>query len=671
MAIQSTGLGSNLDINSIISKLMQVEQQPLKTLAKKEASFQAKLSAYGTLNSAVSSFQSALTSLNNPSTFQTLSASSSDSTIAFATANSTAVAGSYNLNVTKLAQAQAISSAGVVSTSDAIGSGTTTTINFQFGKITGTATNGTYSGASFAQDPNQNTGSITINSNNNTLQGIRDTINTGNFGVSASIVGDGSATPYHLVLTSAKTGETSSMKITVAPGGDSAVSNLLSYDPAGTQKFTEVTTGQNANLTLNGINISNASNTITNSIQGASITVSKIGSTSISISPNTSGIQTGVTNFVKAYNDLNGTIKTLTAYDAKTQKAGLLIGDSTAQSIQNQVRRTLSAAVNGLGGGITTLSQIGISFQKDGTLAVDSGKLNTALTTNFKDVGGLFASLGATSDSLISIAGSSSATQAGSFPLSVSQIATKGNLQSDLVLELPTTTIADNNSINVTLDGVTSVVNLTGGTYTPSALATMLQSAINSNATFTAAGSSTTISLSGGALNIQSNKYGSVSNISLSNNTGTSLSKLTTAVTNGTAGLDVIASLNGISKTGTGQLLTGTNATATEGLQLIIAGGSTGDRGTVNFSIGYASSLSKLVTGFLGTTGTIQSSTTGITKNITDIGKQRDSINSRLFDVEARYRAQFTALDKTVSSLNNISAFLTQQLSALNGSNTK
>jgi flagellar hook-associated protein 2 len=670
MAIQSTGVGSNLDVNSIISKLMQVEQQPLKSLAKKEASFQAKLSAYGTLSGAVSSFQSALTNLNNPSTFQTLSANSSDSSIAFATANSTAVAGSYNLNVTKLAQAQAISSAGVVSTSDAIGSGTTTTINFQFGKITGTASSGTYTGASFAQDPNQNTGSITINSNNNTLQGIRDTINTGNFGVSASIVGDGSATPYHLVLTSAKTGETSSMKITVAPGGDSAVSNLLSYDPAGTQKFTEVTTGQNANLTLNGINISNASNTISNSIQGASITVSKVGSTNISISPNTSGIQTGITNFVKAYNDLNGTIKTLTAYDAKTQKAGLLIGDSTAQNIQNQVRRTLSAAVNGLGGGITSLSQIGISFQKDGALAVDSGKLNTALTTSFKDVGGLFASLGATSDSLISIAGSSSATQAGSFPLSVSQIATKGNLKGDLTLT-PTTTIADNTSIDVTLDGVTSVVNLTSGDYTPSALATMLQSAINSNATFTAAGSATTISLSGGTLNIQSNKYGSVSNISLGNKTGTTLNNITGTITSGTAGLDVIASLNGISKTGSGQLLTGTNGTATEGLQLIVAGGSTGSRGTVNFSVGYASSLSKLVTGFLGTTGTIQSSTTGITKNISDIGKQRDSINSRLFDVEARYRAQFTALDKTVSGLNNISAFLTQQLSALNGSNTR
>ena len=670
MAIQSTGVGSNLDVNSIISKLMQVEQQPLKSLAKKEASFQAKLSAYGTLSGAVSSFQSALTNLNNPSTFQTLSANSSDSTIAFATANSTAVAGNYNLNVTKLAQAQAISSAGVVSTSDAIGSGATTTINFQFGKITGTASNGTYTGASFAQDPNQNTGSITINSNNNTLQGIRDTINTGNFGVSASIVGDSSATPYHLVLTSAKTGETSSMKITVAPGGDSAVSNLLSYDPAGTQKFTEVTTGQNANLTLNGINISSASNTISNSIQGASITVSKVGSTNISISPNTSGIQTGITNFVKAYNDLNGTIKTLTAYDAKTQKAGLLIGDSTAQNIQNQVRRTLSAAVNGLGGGITSLSQIGISFQKDGTLAVDSGKLNTALTTSFKDVGGLFASLGSTSDSLISIAGSSSATKAGSFPLSVSQIATKGNLKGDQIL-IPTTIITDNTSIDVTLDGVTSVVNLTSGNYTPSALATMLQSAINSNATFSAAGSATTISLSGGTLNIQSNKYGSVSNISLANKTGTTLNNITGTITNGTAGLDVIANLNGISKTGSGQLLTGTNGTATEGLQLIVAGGSTGDRGTVNFSVGYASSLSKLVTGFLGTTGTIQSSTTGITKNITDIGKQRDSINSRLFDVEARYRAQFTALDKTVSGLNNISAFLTQQLSALNGSNTR
>jgi flagellar hook-associated protein 2 len=670
MAIQSTGLGSNLNVNDIITKLMQVEQQPLTTLAKKEASFQAKLSAYGSLNGAVSAFQSALTNLNNPSTFQTLNASSSDSSIAFATANSTAVAGSYSLNVTKLAQAQAISSAGLVSTSDAIGSGTETTINFQFGKITGTASGGTYSGASFAQDASQNVGTIKITSANNTLQGIRDTINTGNFGVSASIVGDGSATPYHLVLTSSKTGETSSMKITATPGGDSAVSNLLNYDPAGTQNFTEVTTGQNASVNLNGIAISSASNTIANSVQGTSITLSKVGSTTISVSPNTSGIQTGVTNFVKAYNDLNNTIKNLTAFDPNSKKAGLLLGDSTVQNIQNQVRRTLSSAVNGLGGGITTLSQIGVSFQKDGSLAIDSGKLTNALSSNFKDVGGLFASLGSTSDSLISIAGSSTATQAGSFSLSVSQIATKGKLTGDLLLP-PTTTIDPSTSINVTLDGVTSVVNLTAGSYTPSALSTMLQSAINSNTTFASAGAATTISVVGGALNIQSNKYGSVSNLVLSSKTGTSINSLVGSVSTGTPGLDVIANLNGVNKTGSGQLLTGTTGTATEGLQLIVAGGSTGDRGTINFSVGYASSLSKLVTGFLGANGTIQNSTSGINKSIADIGKQRINMNSRLFDIEARYRAQFTALDKTVSSLNNISSFLTQQLSALTGSNTK
>lgn len=668
MGIQSTGLGSNLDVNGIISKLMQVESQPLTTLAKKEASFQAKLSAYGSLSSALSSFQSNITGLNNTSTFQTLSASAGDSTILNATTSSIATPGSYNINITQLAQSQTISSAGQVSTTAAIGAGASTTISFQFGTISGgTLSNGTYTGATFTQDGTQASGSVTIDSSNNSLQGIRDAINTANIGVTASIVGDGSAAPYHLVLSSAKTGATSSLKIAVT--GDATLQSLLNYDPAGTQNLTQATTAQNAALTVNGISISSASNAITSAIQGVTLNATKVGSTTLSLSNNTSGVQTAINGFVKSYNDLQTTLKSLTGYDAAAKKGGILQGDATARSVQNQIRTTMSAAVNGLGGNITTLASIGISFQKDGTIAVDATKLQTALSTNYSEISGLFASIGKATDSLVSYSASTSATQQGAYTLNVTTIATQGGLTGDVNLNAGNTTIAANTTLNVTLDGTTASVALAAGSYTASQLAALVQSSINGTSAFSAAGASVSASIDGsGFLKIQSARYGSASNVSLANGTGTTAATLTGTVTSGTAGVNVAGTLNGIGATGSGQALTGATGTAADGLKVLVSGGSTGARGTVNFSRGYASQLTTLLSSALGSSGTISSTTDGVNRSIKDIGKQRDILNNRLFDVEARYRAQFTALDRVVSTLNNTSAFLSQQLSALTSS---
>ena len=667
MSIQSTGIGSGLDVNSLVSKLMQVESQPLTSLAKKQTSYQAKLSAYGTLNSALGSFQSAVANLSNPSVFQSLTATSGDSTIASATAAVSAAAGTYSITVNQLAQNQSISSAGQVSSSDAIGTGTSTTVSFQFGTIAGTAVNGTYpSGATFTQDTTQTTGTVTIDSSNNSLQGIRDAINSAGIGVNASIVGDGSATPYHLVLSSAKTGATSSLQISAT--GDSAVANLLNYNPSGTQNFTEISTAQNASLKVNGINITSAANTVTSAVQGVTLNLTKAGTTSISVTTNSGAVQNSVTNFVQAYNALNATITSLTSYNSSTQKGGLLLGDSTTQGVQNQIRNSLSAAVNGLGGGLTTLSQIGVSFQKDGSLSVDSTKLSKALTNNFSDVGGLFASIGKTSDSLTSIAGSTSATKEGTYALNVTQIATQGSLTGSLALP-GTTTIDANTTLNVTLNNLNASVAIPSGSYTPAQLATAVQTAINTTSAFSAVGSSVKASInSSGQLVLQSTSYGSSSNVTLADGTGTSASSLAGTQLNGTAGVDVAGTLNGTQVSGSGQTLTGAVGTNTEGLKILVAGGSVGARGTVNYSIGYASKLTTLLNGFLGSSGTIASTTDGVNRTLKDLSKQTDTLNSRLIDVEARYRAQFTALDSIISSLNSTSTFLTQQLSALTGS---
>jgi len=212
MGISTPGIGSGLDVNGIVTKLMSIEQQPLTALNSKVASYQAQLSGYGQIKSALSQFQSAVQGLSSPSQFQSLTATLADATVATASASTGATPGTYALEVTSLAQAQKLVAAGQASTSATIGSGSATTLSFDFGTIAGgTLSNGTYTGASFTSN-GAGTKTVTINASNNSLSGIRDAINSANIGVSATIVNDGSASPYRLVLTDSTTGKTNSMR---------------------------------------------------------------------------------------------------------------------------------------------------------------------------------------------------------------------------------------------------------------------------------------------------------------------------------------------------------------------------------------------------------------------------------------------------------------------------
>lgn len=675
MAISSPGIGSNLDINGIVSQLMSIESQPLTALNKKEASYQAKLSAFGSLSSALGGFQSALSALSTPAKFQSVTASAADSSIITGTATNKAVAGTYAVNVTQLAQAQTISTGGQSSITAAIGDGQPTTLTFQFGTISGgTLQNGKYvsdpaatpSSPTFTQDANQASGSVVIDSSNNSLQGIRDAINKAGLGVTATIVSDGSATPYHLVITSNKTGASSSMKIGVtrAPTApvNTALSGLLAYDPAGTQNMTQSTAAQNSALTVNGIAVTNATNIVSEAIQGVTLNVNKIGSTTLSVARDTASVQSAVNSFVKAYNDLDKTIKNLTSYDAKTQQAGLLLGDSSVRNIQTQLRSMLGSSLSGLSGTLTTLPQIGISFQKDGSLALDSSKLQTAMSNNFNDIAGLFSSIGTTTDSLIKYADSTSATKPGSRSIYISALATQGKVTGTSAPASMTITAGVNDQLNLTVDGVSASVTLASGTYTSSTLAAQIQSAINGAPPLSAAGVSVSASAdNAGILTIQSNRYGSASNVSVS---GSAVANLFTTAAS-TAGIDVAGTIDGVTATGSGQMLTGAKGSDAEGLKLEVTGGAAGNRGQVNYSQGYAYLLNKLVDNFLGSKGLIASRTDGINSSIKDIGKSRDALNARLAGIEANYRKQFTALDATISGMNQTSAYLTQQLAQL------
>lgn len=660
MAISAPGLGSNLDVNSIVSQLMAIEQRPLLLLDAKEADYQTQLSAYGQMRGALSALQTAVGGLADLGRFQARSATVGDGTVLSATAGSSAAQTTYEITVTQLAQQQSLSAAGQASQSTALGSGAATVLTFQFGTISGgTLTDGIYAGATFTQNGAIPTGTVTIDASNNSLQGIRDAINAANIGVTASIVNVGGSDPYRLVLQSAAGGSGSSLKIGVS--GDATLESLLGYDPAGTQNLTQTVVGQDAQLTVNGLAVSSGSNRLADVIEGVALTLSKPGATTLTISNDTTGAQAAVQGLVKAYNDLNNLLRELTRFDAETQNRGVLVGDSAARTIQSQLRDALSAALTGSGDSLRTLSQVGVSFQKDGSLALDSGKLSQAIATDPAAVGRLFASGGSASDSLIDVVASSAATLPGVYAVDITQLATRGELVGSAAAALTITT-GVNDVLTVTVDGTSTEVTLPAGSYTAASLAAQVQSLVNASSALEDSDAAVTVSETAGVLTLTSKRYGSDSTVSVS---GTAAVDLFGAAPTATAGVDVAGTIGGVPAIGAGQRLTAASGSATSGLALEITGGSPGSRGTVSFARGYAARLEALLDGALDRDGTIASRTDGINATIDDIDAQREVLDRRLALIEQRYRAQFTALDTLLGRLSATSTFLTQQLAQL------
>jgi flagellar hook-associated protein 2 len=383
--ISSPGIGANLDVKSIVSQLMAVERQPVTALDTKETTTKAKLSALGTLKSALVTLQKAAQGLNLSSDFSTLKANVADTSALTAGVSGATVPGTYNIEVKNLAQAQKLISAdpGYATTDTVVGMGTLTLAS-------GTYTDPTTFVANSATAPK----TITIDSTNNTLTGIRDAINNAGAGVNATIINNGSGN--YLSLTSTNTGASNALNITATEDGPVGLSQLV-YDPTtpGASHLTQNVVAKDAVVKIDGITSTKPSNTITDAIQGVTLNLSKAmtadTTTQLTLTRDTSTVHASIDTFVKAYNDLTQQITTATAYDS-TNGGSLLTGDATVRTIQAQLRSTLSNAISGAQDGLTTLSSAGISFQKDGTLLVDSTKLDTILADPNKNLAKLFAS---------------------------------------------------------------------------------------------------------------------------------------------------------------------------------------------------------------------------------------------------------------------------------------
>jgi flagellar hook-associated protein 2 len=353
--LAAAGIGSGLDIEGIIQSLMAVEQIPLQKLQAQSGDYLAQISAYGQLRSSVSTFQSSISKLSSFDGFTTVKATSADSSVFSAGATDTAAENSYDIQVDFLAQAQKMGSA-VQADSD------TTTIGNAGDQLSISITGNDF----------------TVEVGGKTLTEIKDAINqkTDNVGVSASIIQE-DENSFYLSLTSDETGLDNMMTLSFTDSGGGAIA-----DPLG---FVETQEALNAQITIdNTYTVSRSTNTISNAIEGVTLEL-KATSTepvALNVERSTSSISSAVAGFVTAYNELRSSLGSLGQNE--------LQGDGTLRLIENQVRSLIGSKSNA-DGAFAYASQVGISFEKDGSLSLDSDKLSNALETDPNSVEELFA----------------------------------------------------------------------------------------------------------------------------------------------------------------------------------------------------------------------------------------------------------------------------------------
>ena len=366
-SISSPGIGSGIDVQSIVSQLVAVEKASISTLQTKATSFKTKLSAYGTIKSQFAALGDAASKMSKSSGWSAVTATSSNASAISVSASSGAAATSFTMEVQQLAKAQAASSS-AVPTGTAMGTGTMT-IDL-----------GTWSGSSFTAGSGTPV-SVTIDAGNDSLSAIAAKINDADAGVTATVLKDASG--ERLLMRSKDTGEVNGFRISVADddGNNTDASGLsrLAFDLGNTNGMAQNQAGQNALATVNGLSISSATNKLTDTLPDMTINLLQVTTDAVEldVSVDTDTIQENVQSFIDAYNALATNLKSATRYDADTQKAGILQGDATAVRLQSALRTMMGSSTDG--SSFSRLSEVGIEIQSDGKMALDSTKFSAAL----------------------------------------------------------------------------------------------------------------------------------------------------------------------------------------------------------------------------------------------------------------------------------------------------
>lgn len=658
-SISSLGIGSGVLTSDLVDQLVQAERGPTENrLTQKTEQTQALLSAYGKLRSAVTELRLPMRQLSAPDNLKAFSASSSNEGIAVSVDSTKASRGTYSVEVTSLAGAQALASRDVFADRDAtsVGQGTLTL------------------------NVGDKTTNLTVDNSNDTLQGLANAINDSDAGVSAGVIDTGNG--FQLVLSADETGTANAVSISVSgdTGGTDTDNQGLSRFAFNTgmdadSGLQETIAASDAVMEINGVEVTRSTNSFENVIDGLTFDITETGSSIIKVQQDFGAVADRVQGFVDKFNSLQSTIDSLAGFNAEAGVGSLLTGDSTVRSIQNQLRQVLTRVVPGLeNSGVRSLADVGITTNfETGGLEFDRAKFEEQLKNNPDDVTALFAEQGRTTDSQVEFVRSGLNTEPGRYDINITQAATQGSLSGSAISSVPFTIDGSNDELTFQVNGETSVsIQLTQKSYsTAQELADEIQAQLNVNNALNASGSGVQVNVgSDGELTFTSSDYGSDSNVSLTSVEDGSAYGLSVAT--GTSGVDVAGTIGGRTAEGDGQVLfLGNGNGGASGLQVRILGDQTGSRGSITFVEGVAERTVDLVSSFVGADGAIESRTESLNRDLEQIQENQARLEERIAAYRERLVSQFTAADSLISQLNSTQDYVSQQLAALAPQNNR
>lgn len=652
-----TGLASGIDTSSIIDGLTKLNQQRVQDLQSQKAAVTLQQTTFSGIQAKLLDLQSrvGLLARSVGGAFDGRKAASSDSTVLTAAAGAAALPGTYSLQVQTLAQAQQLASSGVADPTATIKQGT---VQIKVG-------NGT-------------TTTVTIDATNNTLQGLAGAINNSGGDVRATVINDGSATPYRLLLSATKTGAANTIQVTNnLTVGDGAAPDLAQTTVQAASDA-RVIVGSGAGA----LTVASANNQVDNLVAGVSVNLIKAApgqTVSLAVTNDTDSAHKALQDFVDSYNAVIDFIGQRNTYDAATSQAGVLLGNRDAANLENDLSQALGVSVGGINSRANRLTAIGITFTDDGHLQVDGTKLDQALNGQLPGVSAsdfrqLFALSGTSSSSGVSFLLGGDRTQpSGATPYQVNatRAATAASVSATNALAASVILDSSNNAFTIKVNGATSsLLTLDPGTYTPDTLAAAVQAKINADTAL--GGSQVAVDLDGGRLRVRSLQLGSVSQVAFGSGSALGAGG-PLGFTGGEAsvGTNVAGQflVNGRveAATGFGQTLSGNSGNAhTDGLQVRvtlsadqIGAGVTSD---LTVSQGLASRLSQVLNRYLDpVSGRFKTIDTGFQQQAKDIDQTITRQNDLLNQKKNELVQQFAAMETAISRLKSLGDQLTAQ----------
>jgi flagellar hook-associated protein 2 len=650
-------ISSVIDVTSIVDNLIYVDSAPVRQMQSQTTTLQSKVSAFQTLNTKLSAFSNKVNTLLfgstsapllNPysyldrladSTFAQCKVTSSDDSLISAQASNATDGGDYSITVSSLAQARTLAAA-----------------NFADTTATKTGT-GTITITSGSNDPV----TITINESNNTLTGIYSAINAANAGVTATIINDGTSSPYRLLITAKDTGTANSFTVSDNLSGGQALN------------LTEKQAAADAQFIINGVGITKSSNTISDVISGVTFTLKAktAGAVNLHIEKDIDSIVTALKEFATAYNDINTFIKNQFAYNASTKSAGLLSGDSTLRRIQDELQRQVTQSISNQYTSYYVANRVGLEFNRDGTLSIDEAQLRSALNEDFTGVAALFLGDGTPSGSVsvtdgrVTYNARTEATQAGTYSIEISALAQKAVALGGQQV----TTLAADEQLRINSGTGSAVINLSQD----DSLATIL---LKINNELSAQGMGIAATDDGtGKIKISSNSFGSGQTFTvISDRDGGSGTTGFGSTPVAAAGTDITGTINGHAATGNGLRLSGGIGQPEEGLSVNIAQTQTGSYGSITIAspaqgVEGSSILMNLQSILHGITdplsGPIHNSTDALNQSINALNKQITAYQDRLEVRKALLTAEFQKADEALRLLSVTQSSLSSQIAKL------